>query len=399
MQQPFVGGVDLVGVGGVHRVAERLERHHERVALGVVDVEVTGVVGVAQHLPALFLHHGRVDVLVVVDETDAAPEVGNGPLVIGVVAHAAHRVVHVLKVWKQAVIERLEIILLHQAFDHVVRGNDHVVLVARHELGVHHLIGVEILHDDAHAELLFKVADDVLTEVLAGEIKLEDVAAVLFDGGSVLVLLRKADADRSAENGEHQHAGDSGHQPAALCKGFSLFTSFFFTLFVQDRDKVDDAEHQRDGDNDERGECVDGGIDALGHGVDQNGNVIHAVARGEVGDHEVVKAHGERDERAGDDARADLRHDDAGERLERRSAEVHRRVDEIRVERAQLRCDGEHDVGDAEHDVREQQRQKALLHRQHAEEHQQADAGDNIGIHHGQVVHALDHRLKDLLRL
>ena len=360
---------------------------------------MTGVVGVAQHLPALFLHHGGIDVLVVVDDADAAPEVGNGPLVIGVIAHAAHRVVHILKVWKQAVIERLEIILLHQAFDHVVRGNDHVVLVARHELGVHHLIGVEILHDDAHAELFFKVADDVLTEVLAGEIELEDVAAVLFDGGSVLVLLRKADADRSAENGEHQHAGDSGHQPAALCKGFSLFTSFFFTLFVQDRDKVDDAEHQRDGDNDERGECVDGGIDALGHGVDQNGNVIHAVARGEVGDHEVVKAHGERDERAGDDARTDLRHDDAGERLERRSAEVHRRVDEVRVERAQLRCDGEHDVGDAEHDVREQQRQKALLHRQHAEEHQQADAGDNIGIHHGQVVHALDHRLKDLLRL
>ena len=168
---------------------------------------------------------------------------------------------------------------------------------------------------------------------------------------------------------------------------------------MQDRDKVDDAEHQRDGDNDERGECVDGGIDALGHGVDQNGNVVHAVARGEVGDHEVVKAHGECDERAGDDARADLRHDDAGECLERRSAEVHRRVDEIRVERAQLWRDGEHDVGDAEHDVREQQRQKALLHRQHAEEHQQTDAGDNIGIHHGQVVHALDHRLKDLLRL
>ena len=172
MQQPLVGGVDLVGILGVHRVAECLERHHERVALGVVDVDVTGVVSVAQDLPTLALDDGRVDILVVVDKADAAPEVGDGPVVVRVIAHAEHGLVHVFHVRDEALVDLLEIVLLHQALDHVVRRDDHVVAIARHELGVHHFVRVEVFDDDAHAELLFKVGDDVFAQVFAGEVEL-----------------------------------------------------------------------------------------------------------------------------------------------------------------------------------------------------------------------------------
>ena len=172
LQQPLVGGIDLIGIFGVHRVAQRLERHHKGIALRVVDVDVAGVIGVAQDLPALALNDRGVDILVVVDKTHAAPEVGDRPVVLGIVAHAAHGVVHVLHVGDQALVERLEEVLLHQALDHVVRRDHHVVAVTRHELGVHHLVGVEVFDDDAHAELLFKVGDDILAQILAGEIEL-----------------------------------------------------------------------------------------------------------------------------------------------------------------------------------------------------------------------------------
>ena len=66
----------------------------------------------------------------------------------------------------------------------------------------------------------------------------------------------------------------------------------------------------------------------------------------------------------------DLRDDDLRERLEGRCAEIHRCVDQVGVERAELGCDGEHHIGDAEHDVREQERAEALFDGEHAEEHQ-----------------------------
>ena len=396
LQQPLVGGIDLIGIFGVHRVAQRLERHHKGIALRVVDVDVAGVIGVAQDLPALALNDRGVDILVVVDKTHAAPEVGDRPVVLGIVAHAAHGVVHVLHVGDQALVERLEEVLFHQALDHVVRRDHHVVAVTRHELGVHHLVGVEVFDDDAHAELLFKVGDDILAQILAGEIELQDVAAVLLDGLSTLALLGDACAHRAAENGQHQHACDDRHGLVAYGAG-SL--AVLLALFTYDRHDVHHAERQRNEQDHDGGECVDRGIDALGHRVNQDRDVVHAVARRKIGDNEVIEAHREGDERAGDDAGLDLRDDDLRERLEGRRAKIHRRVDEVGVERAELGRDGEHHIGNAEHDVREQQRTEAFFDREHAEEHQKRDSRDNIGVHHGQVVDALDHFLHDLAGL
>ena len=367
LQQPLIGVVDLVGVLGVHRVAQRLERHHKRVALGIVDVDVTGVVGVAQDLPALALDDGRVDVLVVVNETDAAPEVGDGVRVVRVVAHTEHGIRHVLHIGDHALVKRLEEVLVHQAFDHVVGRNDDIVAVAGHELGVHHLVGVEVLDDDAHAVLFFKVGDDILAEVLAGEIELQHVAAVLLDSRGALVLLGKSRAHGAADNGQHQHGGNSRHGLAAHGAGG---LAVLFALFAHDRHDVHDAEHQRNEKNHNGRKGVDGRVHALGHRVDQNRNVVDAVARCEVRDDEVVKAHRERNERAGDDTRLDLRHNDFRERLERRCAKVHRCVDQVRVERAELRRNGEHHVGDTEHDMRDEQRAEAFFDREDAEKHQ-----------------------------
>ena len=64
----------------------------------------------------------------------------------------------------------------------------HVVAVAGLDLGVHHLVGVKVFHNDLDAELTFKVGDQVFADVFAGEIELERVGAVFFDGGLAPVL-------------------------------------------------------------------------------------------------------------------------------------------------------------------------------------------------------------------
>ena len=181
------------------------------------------------------------------------------------------------------------------------------------------------------------------------------------------MLLGKSRAHGAADNGQHQHGGNSRHGLAAHGAGG---LAVLFALFAHDRHDVHDAEHQRNEKNHNGRKGVDGRVHALGHRVDQNRNVVDAVARREVRDDEVVKAHRERNERAGDDTRLDLRHNDFRERLERRCAKVHRCVDQVRVERAELRRNGEHHVGDTEHDMRDEQRAEAFFDREDAEKHQ-----------------------------
>ena len=392
LAQPVVGGVDLGGIIGVHRAAECLERHHKRVALGVIDVDATGVVRVAQDLPALGFHRGGVDVLVVIDKTHTAPEVGDGPGIVGVIIHILHRRREIIQIRNERAVELLEIVACDETLDHVIRGDQHVVAVAGLDLGVHHLVGVKVFHNDLDAELTFKVGDQVFADVFAGEIELERVGAVFFDGGLAPVLPADAAAGNTADDRDRQNAGGYGDRPAGKCKAFFLACS----LLVQDRNEVDDAQHKRDQKDHDGRERVDRRIDALGHRIDQNGDVVHAVACDEVGNDEVVKAHRERDQRAGDDAGTDLRNDDLRERLKRRCAQIHCCVDEVGVERAQLRRDRKHDIGDTEHDMRDEQRSEALSHGKNAEEHQKRNCRHDIGVHHGEVVHALDHRLQDL---
>ena len=55
------------------------------------------------------------------------------------------------------------------------------------------------------------------------------------------------------------------------------------------RNEIDEQQHHRDNNDNQRGNRIDGRIDALGHRVDQNRDVLYAVARDEVRNDEIVK--------------------------------------------------------------------------------------------------------------
>ena len=176
-------------------------------------------------------------------------------------------------------------------------------------------------------------------------------------------------------------------------------------------DEREQHEHRRE---QQRRDGVDLRADALfRHAVDRHCQRRGTGAGGKVADDEVVDRHREGRERAGDDAGLDLGNHDAPERLHPRAAEILRRVDEVAVHLAQLRPDGEDDVRNVEADVRQQQRAEA--HRQplrqdderlprvhppgkrtpaveeHHKQQAQTHARDNIGVHHGDVVHSHEH--------
>ena len=173
--------------------------------------------------------------------------------------------------------------------------------------------------------------------------------------------------------------------------------------------EVDDGQEQDHGDEQQRGHGVDLRADALfRHAVDGHGQRGGGRARGEVADDEVVDGHGEGRQRAGDDAGLDLGDDDLPERLHPGAAQILGRVDEVAVHLPQLRADGQQDVGDIEADVGDEQRaeaqgqplrqrhqglpavdpagERAPAVEEHHEQQTQADAGDDVRVHHGDVV-------------
>ena len=147
----------------------------------------------------------------------------------------------------------------------------------------------------------------------------------------------------------------------------------------------------------------------LGHAVDGHGQGGVGRAGGEVGDDEVVNGHGEGDERPGDDAGLDLRQHHLPEGLHPGTAQVLGRIHQVAVHLPQLGGHVEDHIGDVEGYMGQQQGGKAQhqpvgqLHRaldgveppgegppalkEGHEKQAQGYAGDDVGVHHGDVVH------------
>ena len=177
--------------------------------------------------------------------------------------------------------------------------------------------------------------------------------------------------------------------------------------------QVDDGQQHQHRHKQQGGNGVDLRTDALfGHAVDGHGQGGGAGSGGKVADDEVIHGHGEGRQRAGHDAGLDLRDHHPPEGLHPGAAQVLGRVDEVPVHLPQLWPHGQDDIRDVEADVGDQQGAEAhgqplrQHHRrlpgvhppgkgapsveEHHEQQAQADAGDDIRVHHGDVVDGID---------
>ena len=176
--------------------------------------------------------------------------------------------------------------------------------------------------------------------------------------------------------------------------------------------RLPDVDHHQECQHRQKQQGGDGvdlrGNAALGHTVDGHGQGGGGGTGGEVGDDEVVHAHGEGDKGPGDDARLDLREDHLPERLHPGTAQVLGRVHQVFVHLPQAGGDVEDHVGDVEGHMGQQEGAEpqgqaggelhGALHaveppgeappalEEGHKEQAQAHAGDDVGIHHGDVV-------------
>ena len=157
---------DLVRVGGVVGVAQALEGDADGVP-GVVDhQDIVAVFLIPQQIPAAgvrLVHHGGV-----VDDTHQAPHIGDRVQVLRVVLGILQLRIHVGEVGNVVEVQGLQLVLIDEAGDHVVGGDDHVVVGAvAVQHGIHGLVALEGLVVDLDAGLFLKVLQDGHVDVLA----------------------------------------------------------------------------------------------------------------------------------------------------------------------------------------------------------------------------------------
>ena len=161
----LIGLPDLGLIGGVYVVAQVVQGHGESVP-GVVDEQdVSGVV-VGEHGPPAgdgLIHHGGV-----VDNAQGAPGVGDGVLVVGIEGQVLVLLADLLIVGDLAVIQLLEPVFLDQPGDHIVRGDNHIVVdAAGLKLGVELLIGGSGIVVYLDTGFFLKLCNQVGVDILA----------------------------------------------------------------------------------------------------------------------------------------------------------------------------------------------------------------------------------------
>ena len=142
-------------------VAELQLRNRKGIARIVEHQNFTRVGTVPEDFPAGDVL--CVDVARIIDDTDAAPGIGNGVEVFRIIGEIPEGLVYVLEVRNVLKIQRFQHILGDELFDHIVRGNDNVIgRAAGFELGVHTLVAVEGHVVDLDVGIgLFKLRNDV----------------------------------------------------------------------------------------------------------------------------------------------------------------------------------------------------------------------------------------------
>ena len=329
IQQPFIGFVNFILIVCVHGVTQCFQRHHEGVTFGVIDIDLTCVIFIAQYFKALCFHHCRIHIVMVIDDTHTAPEIRNRICVIRVIRQVSYLRCQVIQIRDKAQIQFLQTVFLHHTLDHIVRRDDNVIGIARLHFGVHHFVGIEIFHDNIYAVFFFKGRDQVFTHIFAGDIQFQCIGTIFFDG-----ILRRCTA--AMEGIPAKTADTNNDRKSNSNSSFANRLTCFTLFFTDNRQYIHNDQRNRNEDDNQCRQGVDGRIYTFTHCVNQNGNILYAITCYEVRDNEIVEGHGECDQGTGYDTGHDLRHDDFCQGLKRCCTQVHSRIRQVRIQRTEF---------------------------------------------------------------
>ena len=411
VRQQLEGLPQLTSIGGVQGIAQVQQGGGHGVPGVAEHQDVSGIPGIEHGAPAGdgLVHHGGV-----VDDAHGAPGIGDGVLVLRIIGQVFEAVGDLFKVGDVAVVQFREHILLNELGDHVVGGDDDVVVPgAAFQQGVEGLVALRRLIVDHDAGLFLKLGDQLLVDILAPAAHIDHGLGV---GGAGQQAHRhhKGGGQDGGRAPAGQPAPGGGEGLGDLLRPGTAADLPAAQALQPGLPDIDDDQQQKHGHEQQGGNGVDLRRDPLfRHAVDGHGQGGGGRAGGEIADDEVVHAHGEGRQRAGDDAGLDLRQNDLPEGLHPGAAQVHGGVHQVFVHLPQLGAHGQNDIGDVEGHMGDEQRAEAQgqaggqLHKvlravepgrevgpegeKRHKEQTHGDAGDDIGVHHGDVVDGVQH--------
>src|SRR5918998_1798234 len=197
--------LQLLGVGGVHAVAQLVEGRSQRLPCVVEHRDLALELRVPHRVPTVYLP----DLVLVVEDASGAPLVGHAVLVVGVVGEPPEVLPDVLEVGDLRLVERLDDVALDHDRDHVVRRHDNVVARGPGlELAQKVLVGGEEVLRNLYAGLLLEAGDRALGHVLRPVVE------------GQLLLLRAAPTPSTALlGGRVRLAGQDGERRAGHAGG------------------------------------------------------------------------------------------------------------------------------------------------------------------------------------
>ena len=294
--------------------------------------------------------------------------------------------------------------------NHIVRGNNHIVIPrAAFQKGIEGFVALGCLVVDGNPGFFLELCDKLLVDILAPTAHVYHRMGI---GGA-------GKQNDCGQKSSRQDPGPAPLNPSSLRGRESHGNPFRGTAAAggvgshalqTGLPEVGDHQKQQDCHKEQGGDSVDfRRYPFLSHAIDGHSQGRGRRTRGEIADNKIIYAHGKGCQRAGDDAGLDFRQNHFPECLHPGTAQVLSGVHQILVHLPQLWAYRENDVGNIEGNMGNQQRAEAqgqpggklykMLHavepvgeitpesKKGYKEQAHRHTGDNISIHHGNIVH------------
>ena len=192
----LIGLLNLLLIRGVHGIAQ-VHQGDAKCVPGVVDQQHVAGVGRIEHgVPTC---DGAVDHAGIVDDAKCAPGIRNGVLVLRIIGQILEPRVDLFKIGNIIVIEFGQHVLFNQLRDHIIGGDNHVVIHAAHtELRIEGLIALcgDII--DSDSGFFLKLVDQGFIDVFTPAAHVDDA------------FLRVSTAAPAQGQGGHHHGKRQG---------------------------------------------------------------------------------------------------------------------------------------------------------------------------------------------
>ena len=97
-----------------------------------------------------------------------------------------HRIGDLVHTGQKLRLQLLQITLVHQTLNHIITGNQYIIVFLICHLDIHLLIGIEVFHGDSCSGCLLKIRNYIFSHIFAGHIDRQGLSRIgkILTGGT-----------------------------------------------------------------------------------------------------------------------------------------------------------------------------------------------------------------------